>query len=237
MNVDLEKLLELAGKATPQHFDLAQMVTSDGLIECPCCSGSGEVELGNDYCNYDGAAIGVQFYGIGDAHVNAEEFYRAANPATVTELVNMVKGSTLACIADVQAEPEFPGDAPPELMKYIRQCIEEKDELHLLHMMRMAYPPPRRVFRSASPPAPGSPLTASLAAWFATSAVAASQSASSLTARAAPSAPTRSDPSIQMRGWKMGWIRRSTASTAPAYSAAASVASRLMRLCRLQSMG
>lgn len=138
MNIDLEKLLELAGKATPQHFDLAQMVTSDGLIECPCCSGSGEVELGNDYCNYDGAAIGVQFYGIGDAHVNAEEFYRAANPATVTELVNMVKGSTLACIADVQAEPEFPGDAPPELMKYIRQCIEAKDEQRLLHMMRMA---------------------------------------------------------------------------------------------------
>lgn len=110
MNIDLEKLLELAGKATPATW------STDGHT-----SVNGEHGLLADTCFAHDAA-----------------FISAANPATVTELVNMVKGSTLACIADVQAEPEFPGDAPPELMKYIRQCIEAKDEQHLLHMMRMA---------------------------------------------------------------------------------------------------
>ncbi|MFB2891043.1 hypothetical protein [Aeromonas veronii] len=110
MNIDLEKLLELAGKATSATW------STDGHT-----SVNGDHGLLADTCFAHDAA-----------------FISAANPATVTELVNMVKGSTLACIADVQAEPEFPGDAPPELMKYIRQCIEEKDEQHLLHMMRMA---------------------------------------------------------------------------------------------------
>lgn len=110
MNIDLEKLLELAGDATKGGWSTNG---NTGVI------GGGEVIAGTEkQCNAN--------------------FISAANPATVTELVNMVKGSTLACIADVQAEPEFPGDAPPELMKYIRQCIEAKDEQHLLHMMRMA---------------------------------------------------------------------------------------------------
>ncbi|HDO1313000.1 hypothetical protein ACE1B4_08750 [Aeromonas veronii] len=110
MNIDLEKLLELAGKATEGGWSTNG---NTGVI------GGGEVIAGTEkQCN--------------------DNFISAANPATVTELVNMVKGSTLACTSDVQAEPEFPGDAPPELMKYIRQCIEVKDEQHLLHMMRMA---------------------------------------------------------------------------------------------------
>lgn len=110
MNIDLEKLLELASKATPATW------STDGHT-----SVNGDHGLLADTCFAHDAA-----------------FIAAANPATVTELVNMVKDSTLACISDVQAEPEFPGDAPPELMKYIRQCIEAKDEQHLLHMMRMA---------------------------------------------------------------------------------------------------
>lgn len=110
MNIDLEKLLELAGEATEGCWSTNG---NTGVI------GGGEVIAGTEkQCNAN--------------------FIAAANPATVAELVNMVKGSTLDCIADVQAEPEFPGDAPPELMKYIRQCIEDKDEQHLLHMMRMA---------------------------------------------------------------------------------------------------
>lgn len=110
MNIELEKLLDLAGKATPGHWG------TDGHTGV-----HGESGLLADTCFAHDAA-----------------FISAANPTVVTELVNMVKDSTLACVADVQAEPEFPGDAPPELMKYIRQCILEKNEQHLLHMMRMA---------------------------------------------------------------------------------------------------
>jgi DNA-binding phage protein len=125
MNIDLEKLLELADAAS--------------------------LNGGNWEVLYDGSGPAVVAYDVlGDgtrllesgSNVripdDAIKHIAAASPATVTELVNMVKSSTLDCIADVQAEPEFPGDAPPELMKYIRQCIEAKDEQHLLHMMRMS---------------------------------------------------------------------------------------------------
>ncbi|HDO0974801.1 hypothetical protein V8Z86_07920 [Aeromonas salmonicida subsp. salmonicida] len=106
----MEKLLELAGKATPGNWG------TDGHT-----GAHGESGLLADTCFAHDAA-----------------FISAANPATVTELVSMVKGSTLACIADVQAEPEFPGDAPRELIAEIGYCIEAKDEQHLLLMMRMA---------------------------------------------------------------------------------------------------
>ncbi|HDN9019635.1 TPA: hypothetical protein P2I16_001634 [Aeromonas salmonicida] len=110
MNIDLEKLLELAGKATPGNWG------TDGHTGV-----HGESGLLADTCFAHDAA-----------------FISAANPAVVTELVSMVKGSTLACIADVQAEPEFPGDAPRELIAEIGYCIEAKDEQRLLLMMRMA---------------------------------------------------------------------------------------------------
>ncbi len=110
MNIDLEKLLELAGKATPGNWG------TDGHTGV-----HGESGLLADTCFANDAA-----------------FISAANPAVVTELVSMVKDSTQACIADVQAEPEFPGDAPSELIKHIRQCIDAKDVQNLLHMMRMA---------------------------------------------------------------------------------------------------
>lgn len=110
MNIDLEKLLELAGKATPGNWG------TDGHTGV-----HGESGLLADTCFAHDAA-----------------FISAANPAVVTELVSMVKDSTQACIADVQAEPEFPGDAPRELIAEICYCIEAKDEQHLLLMMRMA---------------------------------------------------------------------------------------------------
>lgn len=81
--------------ATPQKIDGAQEKTEDGCMECPCCSGDGQVDVGADYCNYDNTAIGVIFYGIGDAHVAAERYFRAANPATV-----------LALLAELEAKNE-----------------------------------------------------------------------------------------------------------------------------------
>jgi hypothetical protein len=84
---DYTELKRLAEAATPQEFDTAEEKSGNGYIECPHCGGSGEVELEADYCNYDGAAIGVQFYGIGHEFGAAEAYYRAANPATVLALI------------------------------------------------------------------------------------------------------------------------------------------------------
>ncbi|MCZ0752532.1 hypothetical protein [Aeromonas enteropelogenes] len=125
MNIDLEKLLELA--------DAASLNGGDWVVSY---DGSGPAVVA-----YDVLGDGTRLLESGSnvrIPDDAIKHIAAANPATVTELVNMVKGSTLACIYDVQAEPEFPGDVPPELIAHIRQCIEAKDEQHLLHMMRMA---------------------------------------------------------------------------------------------------
>lgn len=86
----MDKFSELkaaAMAATPQKIEGAQEKTEDGCMECPCCSGDGQVDVGADYCNYDNTAIGVIFYGIGDAHVAAERYFRAANAATVLALL------------------------------------------------------------------------------------------------------------------------------------------------------
>ncbi|MBE8590725.1 hypothetical protein IQK56_07160 [Pseudomonas sp. MAFF 301449] len=84
---DYNELKRLAEAATPQEFDTAEEKSGNGYIECPHCGGSGEVEIEADYCNYDGAAIGVQFYGIGHEFGAAEAYYRAANPAAVLTLI------------------------------------------------------------------------------------------------------------------------------------------------------
>jgi len=88
MTTNHEHLRKVAEKATPQDFDSAEIVAKEGWIECPCCSGEGSVELTADYCNYDNEALGVQFYGVGPAYVNAEEFYRTLNPTTAIALLD-----------------------------------------------------------------------------------------------------------------------------------------------------
>lgn len=90
IELNIEHLKAAALAATPQNFDSAQYVRKpdeDGFVECPCCDGEGAVKLETDYCNYDGVAIGVQFYGIGPHFGAAESYYRAANPAAVLELI------------------------------------------------------------------------------------------------------------------------------------------------------
>lgn len=71
---DLAELERLLVKATPQKIETAEQ-TEDGDYECPLCQTQGYVE-GHTYCNYDGVAIGVQFFGIGDEHVDAEALFR-----------------------------------------------------------------------------------------------------------------------------------------------------------------
>jgi hypothetical protein len=89
----LDKLEALARAATPQDFDSAQIKRTGGWAECPACDGEGTVSLGNDFCNYDMAPQGVQFYGIGDAHVNTEAYYRAVTPATVLKLIAQARAA------------------------------------------------------------------------------------------------------------------------------------------------
>jgi hypothetical protein len=90
----IEALKAAALAATPQDIDGAQRIDryEDGShILCPACGGEGYVELNADFCNYDGEAMGVQFYGIGNAHVLAEAYFRAAKPATVLALIERLE--------------------------------------------------------------------------------------------------------------------------------------------------
>ena len=92
IELDLDAIEAAAKAATPQNFDSAQVAdTEEGWIECPSCAGEGSVELTADYLNYDGQALGVQFYGIGDPHVHAEAYYRAARPAVMLALIAEVR--------------------------------------------------------------------------------------------------------------------------------------------------
>lgn len=93
-NIDKRALREAAEKATALNLDTAQVKRGDdGYLECPCCEGAGYVEEEADFCNIDGVALGVQFYGIGDHHGLAEKYFRAANPATVLALLDELEAA------------------------------------------------------------------------------------------------------------------------------------------------
>lgn len=107
------KLKAAAQKATALNLDTAQVKRgNDGYLECPCCEGAGYVEEENDFCNIDGVALGVQFYGIGQHHGLAEEYLRAASPENVLALTEALE------------------DAEKRIAGYDRQC----DEQYLLGM-------------------------------------------------------------------------------------------------------
>ncbi|VVE28934.1 hypothetical protein PEP31012_03565 [Pandoraea eparura] len=97
--IDLDTLKRAALAATPQDIDTAQIVRDkDGsrYIDCPICCGEGSVMLEGDYCNYDGKAIGVQFYGIGNEFGAAEAYFRVANPAAILSLVERLERAEAA---------------------------------------------------------------------------------------------------------------------------------------------
>ncbi len=76
----LEELRELLAKATVGDLSTAERHTECETVECPACHGVGEVEAA-DYCNFDGAALGVQFYGIGPEFGAHEKLWRAITAA------------------------------------------------------------------------------------------------------------------------------------------------------------
>jgi hypothetical protein len=87
MTIDKEALRKLAEAATPQDFDSAEIKIEEGWYECQHCNGQGEIQA-DDYCNYDGVAQGVLFYGIGNEFGASEAYYRAAKPATILFLLS-----------------------------------------------------------------------------------------------------------------------------------------------------
>lgn len=61
---------QAAQAAAPQNLVSAEssdQYDEGSHIECPVCGGEGSVQREAEYLNYDGTAIGVQFYGIGNA--------------------------------------------------------------------------------------------------------------------------------------------------------------------------
>lgn len=103
-NIDKQALREAAEKATGLNLDTAQEARQedDECIECPTCGGDGYMEVQRDYCNIDGVALGVLFYGIGEHHGLAEAFFRAANPATVLALLDELEAAEKR-IAELEA--------------------------------------------------------------------------------------------------------------------------------------
>ncbi|MBB5462920.1 hypothetical protein HDG33_006594 [Paraburkholderia sp. Cpub6] len=93
---DLDAIETAASAATPQDIDSAESADhyDDGRhVECPACGGEGSVTLEADFLNYDGEALGVQFYGIGKAPGLAEAYFRAVKPATVLALIAEVRAA------------------------------------------------------------------------------------------------------------------------------------------------
>jgi len=90
------ELKQIAEKATPQNLDTAEQImkySGETVVDCPCCDGEGYVDLEADYCNYDGKAIGVQFYGVGAAHGAAERYVRTLNPELALKLCALWEAS------------------------------------------------------------------------------------------------------------------------------------------------
>lgn len=91
---DLAKLMAVCEAATAGDLDSAPKSgeygyqETDKWYECPTCDGQGEVH-GATYCNFDGVAQGVQFFGIGNEFKNYEAFFRTFNPETVKSLLRI----------------------------------------------------------------------------------------------------------------------------------------------------
>ena len=137
-----QALREAAEKATALNLDTAQVKRgNDGYLECPCCEGAGYVEEENDFCNIDGVALGVQFYGIGEHHGLAELYLRAANPATMLALLDELEAAeklatqqgniAVALLDEVTTLRRNADDKAPDLRA---QLIEADNELETLRL-------------------------------------------------------------------------------------------------------
>ncbi|HIF7010524.1 TPA: ead/Ea22-like family protein [Klebsiella pneumoniae] len=106
MTTDITELAQslkaAAEKVTALNLDTAQEVRDeDGYLECPVCGGEGSVDSERDYCNIDGVALGIQFYGIGEHHGLAEQYFRIATPSNILSLIEVLeKAHTINAAAE-----------------------------------------------------------------------------------------------------------------------------------------
>jgi hypothetical protein len=84
-----ERLRAALEGVTPGDLDTADH-TESGSYDCPCCEGEGTVD-GKTFTNFDGFAVGVQFFGVGDEFAKYEAFFRAANPENITALLDTIE--------------------------------------------------------------------------------------------------------------------------------------------------
>lgn len=73
--IDTDKLRALYEAATRGDLATAERHIECETVECPACQGDGELDAA-DYCNFDGVALGVQFYGIGGQFGAHEALWR-----------------------------------------------------------------------------------------------------------------------------------------------------------------
>lgn len=100
--LNFERLRELDACATPGDLSTAEYHDAEEIIECPICQGDGEV-LAADYCNIDGKALGVQFYGIGSEFGAHEALWRYLRNA-VPEILALLEADKDERVAALEAE-------------------------------------------------------------------------------------------------------------------------------------
>ncbi len=112
-----ERLRAALESVTPGDLDTSDHI-GNGNYNCPCCEGEGAVE-GKTFTNFDGFAVGVQFFGVGDEFAKYEAFFRAANPQTVTVLLDTLERQA--------AEIERLRGALGELIDHAESCMNRLD--------------------------------------------------------------------------------------------------------------
>ena len=85
----IETLERLEKEATPGDLSTAGGgAREQDDVECPACGGEGVLSA-TDYCNFDGAATGVQFFGIGPefgAHERLWRFFMQNRKAIISAI-------------------------------------------------------------------------------------------------------------------------------------------------------
>lgn len=135
-NINKQALRQAAQNATALNLDTAQVKRgNDGYLECPCCEGAGYVEEENDFCNIDGVALGVQFYGIGEHHRLAESYLRAANPATVLALLDELEAAEKR-IAELTGKPANEYADDEDLLFEIDFCDDLSNSIQVAQWLK-----------------------------------------------------------------------------------------------------
>lgn len=103
----IQELRGLIAACTKGDLSTAQRHIKAETVECPACHGDGEVEAA-DYCNIDGVALGVQFYGIGEQFGAHEKLWAAVSahlPALLDRLEAAERGKAMR---DARPNPDWP---------------------------------------------------------------------------------------------------------------------------------